>query len=425
MSAEAAVQHTGHLAHAAPDPSALPVAAHLLDLRFRWRGVEIDGRRRRGTLVAPDAASARAHLQAAGITAAELDERGPAKAVRTSEREVTTLTRQLESLLQAGLTLVQSLELLARTSRREPLARIARGLARRIANGERFAAALAAYPAQFDRLYCELCAIGEATGALGDALARIVQQRERAAAQRAKLRAALAYPSTVLLLAVAVTVGLLAFVVPTFAQVFDGFGATLPAPTRLVIALSGALLHWGPLFLAALGACALIAARLIRHWPSARAARDRLLLAAPVWGPLARAVAAARWSRALGTLLTAGIPLADALSALSQIAGNVVFNAANAEIETRLRQGERLASAMRAVGCYPAALVEPLAVAEESGALDSMLLDCAALAEREVDDKLSLASAFLEPVIVIVLGLTIGSLVVALYLPVIELGNVV
>jgi type IV pilus assembly protein PilC len=419
----AAAQDNGNRAQVLHDESVMP--ASFTELRFRWRGVELDGRRRRGALVAPDAATARAQLRAAGIVAAELHERGPATAVRTREREVTTFTRQLENLLRAGLTLAQSLELLARTSRRDALSRIARGLARRITNGERFAAALAAYPAQFDRLYCELCAIGEATGGLRDALARIAEQRERAAAQRARLRAALAYPCTVLSLAVAVTVALLAFVVPTFQQVFEGFGAALPAPTRLVIALSGVLLHWGPLALAALGACALFAAQLIRRYPQARAAHDRLLLAIPAWGPLARAVAAARWSRALGTLLTAGIPLADALGALSYVTGNTVFDAANTQIEARLRRGERLASAMRAVGCFPATLVEPLAVAEESSALDAMLLDCAALAEREVDDKLSLASAFVEPVIVIVLGLAIGSLVVALYLPVIELGNVV
>jgi type IV pilus assembly protein PilC len=419
----ATAQDNGNRAQVLHDESVMP--ASFTELRFRWRGVELDGRRRRGALVAPDAATARAQLRAAGIVAAELHERGPATAVRTREREVTTFTRQLENLLRAGLTLAQSLELLARTSRRDALSRIARGLARRITNGERFAAALAAYPAQFDRLYCELCAIGEATGGLRDALARIAEQRERAAAQRARLRAALAYPCTVLSLAVAVTVALLAFVVPTFQQVFEGFGAALPAPTRLVIALSGVLLHWGPLALAALGACALFAAQLIRRYPQARAAHDRLLLAIPAWGPLARAVAAARWSRALGTLLTAGIPLADALGALSYVTGNTVFDAANTQIEARLRRGERLASAMRAVGCFPATLVEPLAVAEESSALDAMLLDCAALAEREVDDKLSLASAFVEPVIVIVLGLAIGSLVVALYLPVIELGNVV
>ncbi|TAM54658.1 MAG: type II secretion system F family protein [Paraburkholderia sp.] len=398
---------------------------HILETRFRWKGVLLDGARRGGLLIAPDRATAHALLQAEGIIAARLDALGPAAPARTSTREVTAFTRQLANLLCAGLALVQALELLARTSPRSGLPRVASGLARRITAGQRFAAALAAYPAQFDRLYCELAGIGEATGSLGSALARLAEQRERAAAQRAKLRAALAYPCGVMALAVIVTAALLAFVVPTFEQVFDNFGAALPGPTRAVMALSAFLTDWGPLSLAALAAIALVAARLMRGRASARMAFDRFLLAAPAVAPLARAIAAARWSRALGTLLTAGIPLADALGVLANVTGNAVFTAANAEIEARLRRGERLAHAMRAVGCFPAALVEPLAVAEESSALDAVLLDWSTLAEREVDERLAFASACAEPLLVMVLGLVIGSLIVALYLPVIELGNVV
>lgn len=398
---------------------------HASETRFRWKGFQLDGTRRRGVLIAPDLAAARARLQIEGIVAAKLHALGPAAPARTTTREVTAFTRQLANLLCAGLALVQALELLARTSPRSGLPRVASGLARRITAGQQFAAALAAYPAQFDRLYCELAAIGEATGSLGNALVRLAEQRERAAAQRSKLRAALAYPCGVIVLAVIVTAALLAFVVPTFEQVFDHFGAALPGPTRAVMALSNFLTDWGPLSLAVSAAAALVASRLVRGRASARMAFDRFLLAAPALAPLARAIAAARWSRALGTLLAAGIPLADALGVLANVAGNAVFNAANADIQGRLRRGERLAHAMRAVGCFPAGLVEPLAVAEESGALDAMLLDWSALAEREVDERLAFASACAEPLLVMLLGLVIGSLIVALYLPVIELGNVV
>lgn len=350
---------------------------------------------------------------------------GSAKSPRTSARDVTAFTRQLTSLLSAGLPLVQALGLIARGQQRGAMPRVARGMARRIAGGEPFASALAAYPAQFDRLYRELSAVGEASGTLALVLARIVEHRERAAAQRGKLYAAFAYPCAVLLLAAAVMVALLAFVVPTFQQVFDGFGAALPGPTRAVIALSNAVLRWGPLSLAACAALLLVGLRLVRHSPHARMALDRALLALPAAGAPVRAIAAARWSRALGTLLAAGTPLADALRALSHVTGNAVFDAANAQIEARLRAGERLAAAMNAVGCFPAAFVEPIAVAEESSALDAMLLDCAALAEREVEEKLALACACAEPLVVSVLGLGVGALVIALYLPVIELGNVV
>lgn len=393
--------------------------------RFRWNGVGTGGRRRHGTLVAPDETAARAQLHGSGIVEAELVARGSAGAPRTTAREVTAFTRQLANLLGAGLALAQSLELLAHTSQREAISRVARGLARRIAGGEQFAVALAAYPSQFDALYRALAAVGEASGTLAPALAQTAEHRERAAAQSSKLRAALAYPCTVLLLAAAVTTALLAFVVPTFQQVFDGFGAALPGPTRAVMAVSGLLTRWGPPAVAILGACALAAAHLVRHSARMRAARDGLLLATPGLGPVARAVAAARWSRALGTLLAAGTPLAEALRALSHVTNNALFDAASMQIEARLRRGERLASAMRAVGCFPAALIGPIAVAEESSALDIMLLDCATLAEREVEDTLALASAYAEPLVVVVLGLAVGALVIALYLPVIELGNVV
>lgn len=351
--------------------------------------------------------------------------RAEAKPPRTTPRQVTAFARQLTSLLNAGLPLVQALHLIGHASRRDAMPRVAHGLARRIANGERFASALAAYPAQFDRLFRELSAIGEATGTLATVLARIVEHRERAAAQRGKVRTALAYPCTVALLAAAVTAALLAFVVPTFEQVFDSFGATLPGPTRAVLAASSFTLRHGPPILAGFGVVLLVVPRLVRRSSHARAVFDRLLLALPTVGPLIRAVAAARWSRSLGTLLAAGTPLADALRSLSHVTGNAVFEAANAQIEARLRQGERLAHAMRGVGCFPSTLVEPIAVAEESSALDTMLLDCAALAEREVDEKLALASACAEPLVVIVLGLAAGSLVIALYLPIIELSNVV
>lgn len=350
---------------------------------------------------------------------------GADKRRRSTPRAVTAFTRQLASLLGAGLALVQALDLIARSERRDAMPYVARALARRISNGERFAVALTAYPAQFDRLYLELCAIGEATGSLSLVLARIVEHRERASALRGKLRSALAYPCAVVLLAGAVTAALLTFVVPTFSHVFDSYGTALPGPTRAVIALSEFVTYWGPLVLAASASLLLVVIHLVRRSPRARTARDRALLSIPLAGPLLRATAAARWSRSLGTLLAAGIPLSDALRALSRVTGNAVFDAASAQIEARLRRGERLAQAMRRVACFPSAFVETIAVAEESGALDAMLLDCAALAEREIDEALALASACAEPFIVIVLGLAVGALVVALYLPVIELGNVV
>jgi type IV pilus assembly protein PilC len=303
--------------------------------------------------------------------------------------------------------------------------RIVGGLARQIVAGASFSAALGRYRTQFDTLYCQLVSVGEASGALASVLARIADDRERAAIQRAKVRAALSYPVAVLLLALAITAALLVWVVPTFKQIFDGFGARLPLPTQMVLALSDGVARWCGPVLAAAAAIGFGLADALRRSPSVRMAFDRTTLRLPLAGPLLATLAAARWSRALGTLLAAGTPVADAFDSLTHATGNAVFDQATVDIAARLRRGERLAAAMRAARCFPRQVVQPIAVAEESGALDAMLLDVASLADRQVDERIGLLANLCEPLIVMVLGALVGGLVIALYLPIIQLGNVV
>jgi type IV pilus assembly protein PilC len=403
----------------------LPLGSCAADRMFSWRGLELDGRRRRGKLVAENAATARALLERRNIVALSLLDRGKAPAPSTSAREVTAFTRHLASLLRAGVPLAQGLELLGNALAANGMSRIANALARSIGNGAGFAASLAQFPAQFDALYRQLAAVGEASGLLAAALARIAEERERAAASRAKVRAAVAYPLSVLVFATAVAAALLLWVVPAFQQVFQNFGAPLPAATRAVIALSEAVADAGCPALALAAGLAIVAARLTRHSPRARLALHRAALAVPIIGPLASTLACARFCRALGTLLGAGTPLADALSSLARLPGNDVFKRATLEVSARLDRGQRLADAMAAVRCFAPSIVQSIAIAEESGSLDAMLLDVAALAEQEANEKLAWLANSAEPLVVIALGVLIGGLVVALYLPVIELGNVV
>lgn len=393
--------------------------------RFAWRGVELDGTPCRGNIVAPHAALARATLRQRGILVGSLEERGQAAPPRATSRDITAFTRQLAGLLGAGLPLAQALHLIAQTPARSGVPRIAGTLARHLADGLGFAAGLDTFAQHFDPLYRQLAAIGEASGTLANVLARLAQERERLAAQRAKVRAALTYPIAVLLFAAAITAALLVWVVPAFQLAFESFGTPLPPLTRAVIALSDTIVHRGAACLAVMGALHLVAARALRRSMPVRIALGRLVLALPVAGRMFGLLAAARWCRALGTLLAAGTPLTDALASLTHATGHVIFDAASAEIAARLDRGERLAAAMRAVACFPPAVVQPIAIAEESGSLDTMLLDVAALAEREVDEATSLMAGLAEPAVVIVLGVLIGGLVLALYLPVIELGNVV
>ena len=406
-------------------PTASPLRP--ADIRFRWRGVDADGGRKTGALIAPDAGTARALLQRDTLFVVDLKAEGPAPRPSANAAEVTLFTRQLASLLRAGLPLAPALDLLAQApgSRRMGMPRIVGTLARDITAGLRFSAALQRHPAQFNALYCQLVEVGEAAGALAGVLARIADDRERAAAQRSKVRAALTYPLAILLLALAITAALLVWVVPTFKQIFDGFGARLPAPTQFVLALSAGVARWSVRAIAVIVATSSIVTFLLRRSEAARIRFARLSLKIPVAGTLLTTLCSARWSRALGTLLSAGTPLADAFDSLTHATGNAFFDRATVDIAARLRRGERLAAAMRAARCFPPEVVQPIAVAEESGAIDSMLLDVASLADRQVDEKIGALASLCEPLVIIVLGALVGGLVVAMYLPIIQLGNVV
>ncbi|MCX4147248.1 MULTISPECIES: type II secretion system F family protein [Paraburkholderia] len=397
------------------------------EMRFRWRGVDADGVQKTGALIAPDVSTARAILKREKLFIVELAARGHAPRPQIRTTDVTVFTRQLASLLRAGLPLAPSLELLAQAdgSRGQGMQRIVGALARDITGGLRFSAALQRHPAQFNALYCQLVEVGEAAGALPAVLARIADDRERAAAQRAKVRAALTYPVAILLLAIAITAALLVWVVPTFKQIFDGFGAKLPAPTQFVLALSAGAARWSIPLVVTVFAAGSAMTFLLRRSEAARIRFARLSLTMPVAGSLLRTLCAARWSRALGTLLSAGTPLADAFDSLTHATGNAFFDRATVEIAARLRRGERLAAAMRAAHCFPPEVVQPVAVAEESGTLDTMLIDVASLADRQVDEKIGTLSSLCEPLVIIVLGTLVGGLVIAMYLPIIQLGNVV
>lgn len=405
-------------------------AVAIQEQRFEWRAFNAQGVRRRGTVIAPDLSTARALLKQDALYAVEWTARGAAPRPKVRAADVTLFTRQLSSLLRAGLPLAPSLELLAHAAsndhaRTRGMPRIARALARDITAGLGFSLALARHPAQFGARYCQLVEVGEASGALPTVLARLADDRERAAAQRAKVRAALTYPVAILLLALAITAALLVWVVPTFKQIFDGFGARLPAPTQLVLSMSAAAGRWSVPLASLVCVLAFVMRRVLRRSAAARLQFARATLRLPVAGSLLTTLCAARWSRALGTLLSAGTPLADAFDSLTHATGNAWFDRATVAISAQLRRGVRLAPAMREAQCFPEAIVQPVAIAEESGTLDTMLLDVASLSDRQVDEKIAGLASLCEPLVIVVLGGLVGGLVVAMYLPIIQLGNVV
>jgi len=396
-----------------------------MDFRFFWLGLAADGQARRGVLIAADLTAARQALRAAHIRALRIEPRGRAPAPSLRKQDVTAFSRQLGALLRAGLPLLHALDVIMANHARPGLKRVLRRVSNEVAGGMQLSDALARFPAHFPPLYCQLLRVSEASGAMPAMLTRLADQRERSAAQQHKLRAALAYPVCVLLLACAITAALMIFVVPTFKQIFDSVGAPLPTPTRLVLALSALAARAGlPITVAALAALLGLRWR-YHHHPRTRLICDRALLRLPVIGALLTQAIVARWSRALATLLQAGTPLADTFDALAQAAGNRVFDLATRELARTVRQGARLAQALRTAPCFPGELVQAVAIGEETGALDAMLADLADLYEHQVDSDIAALSNLLEPVMVVILGLLIGGLVIAMYLPIMQLGNAI
>ncbi|NUU02127.1 type II secretion system F family protein [Herbaspirillum robiniae] len=416
--------------------------------RFHWEGLDRNGRPQQGALDAADAASARALLRGQGIRVARLRagagavaghaaslppssasraDRSPSHSSRRRipEKQIVLLTRQLATMLQAGLPLLQSLDIAIRGCASGALAGLVRAVRHDVSHGESLHAALARHPRQFDALFCNLVHAAEQAGMLDTMLERIATYREKSLALKGKVRSALAYPCAVVLVAIVVTSVIMLWVVPAFEEMFRNFGAELPLPTRIVMAIShflGASWHW---LLAAIVVLALCGVHAWRRSPRVRAVAQRASLKLPLFGPLLRQAAIARWSRTFGTLFGAGIPLLEALETAAGAAGNVVYAQASLAVRDAVRGGASLHAAMQAAGVFPDLAVQMVAVGEEAGALDAMLAKVAELNEREVDDAVGALTSLMEPIIMAVLGILIGGLVVAMYLPVFRMGSVV
>jgi len=382
--------------------------------RLRQQGMRVARLRREERAAGPDNSPAPASNPATART------RG-----RISAKQIALFTRQLATMLRAGLPLLQSLDVAIRGAGQSALAALLADVRQAVARGESLHAALARHPRQFDALFCNLVRAAEEAGMLDIMLERIALYREKSLALRGKVRAALAYPCAVVLVAIIVTVVIMLWVVPAFEQMFQQFGAELPLPTRIVMATARLLGQQGPWLLLGTLVSGVLAALAWRRYLPLRLAAQRLSLSLPLFGTLLRQAALARWSRTFGTLFGAGIALVEALETVSGAAGNVVYADASLAVRDAVRNGASLHAAMQATGVFPDLAVQMTAVGEEAGALDAMLARIADLNEREVDDAVTALTSLMEPVIMAVLGVVIGGLVVAMYLPVFRMGAVV
>ena len=404
----------------------------MAERHYAWRGVDREGKVVTGNMTAISPEAVRNQLKQQRIRATRIQRQYEfpkwlklQTEARISTRDITQFTRQLATLLHAGVPLLQAIHLLERGESKATLQSMLHDLHRDIEAGMALSQALQQH-ASFDALYCNLVAVGELTGMLDTMLERLANHLEKSEALRMSIRTALVYPTAVLSIAVSVTVLILLFVVPAFQNIFASFGAELPRLTRWVIALSEAIEDYG-LLLLGIGIASVwgLKWQLNKRWHWRHHVHG-WLLRTPIAGPLTRHACTARWTRTLATLFSAGVPLADALEAVQGVTGHSWFQVATQNIRQQLIQGHALSHALDSTeGLFPNMVVQMCAIGEESGALDHMLEKTAEHYEREVDSTVARLSTLLEPFIMVVLGLLIGGLVMALYLPIFQLGQVV
>jgi type IV pilus assembly protein PilC len=399
---------------------------------YAWRGIDREGKIVTGDMSAatPEEVGQRLREQRIRATHIQRQYSWPAwltwrSTPRTTARDITQFTRQLATLLNAGVPLLQAFHILERGGNNEALQAILRSLHADIEGGMALNLALRQHAA-FDTLYCNLVVVGEVAGMLDTMLERLANHLEKSEALRTTIRTALVYPAAVLGIATVVLVLILVFVVPAFQNIFASFGAELPWLTRCVIGLSNGLQQYGMYLFLALMSLAWWLRRLIQkhmHW---QRYLHGVLLRMPMAGTLTRNTCTARWTRTLATLFAAGVPLTEALEAVQGVTGHLLFQSATQDIQAQLIQGRALSEGLKSTkGLFPNMVVQMCAIGEESGALDHMLEKTAEHYEREVDSTVARLSTLLEPFIMVVMGLLIGGLVMALYLPIFQLGQVI
>ena len=391
---------------------------------YNWRGTNRAGKRIRGVTFAASESAVRAELWRRGIVPSRVRRTLLGGGGRVSGGEITSATRQLATMIGAGIPLVQALDIIGNSQDTPAVQALMLGVKNDVEDGTSLSAALAKHPQHFDDLYVNLVAAGEQAGALETLLARIAAYREKAQGIRDKVRKALFYPAAVTVVAMLVTIILLVFVIPEFESLFEGFGAELPALTLMVIGASDFVRSsgWIPGLLTAAGVAGFIQAR--RRLPSVRRFLERAMLRVPVIGPIVHMAATARYARTLAITFAAGTPLVQALEPVARATGNIVYEGAVLNIRDEVATGQRLQQAMKMSGLFPSIATRMIGVGEESGALEDMAERIADFYEERLDNAVDGLSSLLEPLIMTVLGLVVGGLVVAMYLPVFRMGQV-
>jgi type IV pilus assembly protein PilC len=392
---------------------------------FLWEGVDRNNKPMRGELRAVSETVATTNLRRQGIRVLKLKRQSFRGGRSISGKDMTFFTRQLATMLKAGVPLLQSFDIIARGHSNARFSRLMLDLKNKIETGSSMSQAFREYPKYFDALYCNLVQAGETAGMLDAILDRLATYQEKILAIKSKIKSALFYPISVIVVAVVVVCVIMVFVIPAFKSVFASFGANLPWLTLQVIAISDFFVkYWWAMTIMLVGAVVGIKLA-IRRSEGVRYMVHRLSLKVPIIGPILEKATIARWTRTLQTMFAAGVPLVESLDAVGGASGNMVYIAATKRIQTDVSTGTSLTNAMAATNLFPTMVLQMTQIGEESGSLDNMLGKVADFFEREVDDAVAALSSLLEPIIICFLGVVVGGLVVAMYLPIFKLGAVI
>ena len=397
------------------------------DVPFTWQGLDKKGNKVKGKLLATDEAALRAELRRQGVAVKRVQKQLTLfkSGGKITAEDIALFSRQLATMMAAGIPLVQSFEIVGNGHDKPAVQKLILDIKADIEGGSSLHEALGKHPLYFDDLYTNLVEAGEQAGALETLLDKIATYKEKTEALKKKVKKALFYPGAVLAVAVIVTTILLIFVIPQFESLFKGFGAELPAFTQMIINLSRFVQDKGIFILIVIAAGVYAFSYYHKRSRAMRHFLDRLMLKLPVIGPILNKAAIARYARTLSTMFAAGVPLVEALQSVAGATGNIVYSDAILKMKDEVSTGQRLQQAMENTGLFPNMVIQMIAVGEESGALDEMSGKVATFYEADVDNAVDSMSSLLEPLIMAILGVLVGGLVIAMYLPIFKLGAVV
>ena len=392
---------------------------------YEWEGKDRNGKQVRGETRASGENQVRASLRRQGVTPTKLKRRRTGGGGSIKPKDMAIFTRQLATMMKAGVPLLQAFDIVGRGNPNPRVTRLLNDIRTDVETGTSLSVAFRKFPLYFDNLYCNLVEAGESAGILDQLLDRLAVYMEKTEAIKSKIKSALMYPITVLIVAFVVVSVIMIFVIPSFKEVFANFGGELPMPTLMVIALSEFFIKYWYLIFGGIGGGVYFFMESWKRNERMQSVMDRVMLKLPIFGTLVEKSCIARWTRTLSTMFAAGVPLVEALDSVGGASGNSVFARATTKIQHEVSTGTALTVAMTNANIFPSMVLQMCSIGEESGSIDHMLGKAADFYEAEVDDMVAGISSLMEPIIIVVLGTVIGGIVVAMYLPIFKLGAVI